>query len=220
MKLHWSPRSPFVRKVMIVLRETGLIDQVTCVRSIVAMASDPNLDVLKDNPLGKIPVLITDDGTFFDSKVICEYLDEKSNCNLFPRAFSERMAVLRLQALCDGLTDILLLWRNELNHPNGAWPAVCHSYEAKVKAVMTRLESDIHSIASTPFNIGHIALVCALGQLDFRWKGSQWEVNFPETFQFYSSLLNRPSIQNSPIVDDGNMPVNTPHSLSFAQESH
>ena len=61
MKLHWSPRSPYVRKVMIVAHETGLADRLERVRSVVAM-SKPNLDVMRDNPLGKIPTLVTDDG--------------------------------------------------------------------------------------------------------------------------------------------------------------
>jgi glutathione S-transferase len=61
VKLHWSPRSPYVRKVMIVAHETGLVDRLERVRSVVAM-SKPNRDVMRDNPLGKIPTLITDEG--------------------------------------------------------------------------------------------------------------------------------------------------------------
>lgn len=220
MKLHWSPRSPFVRKVMIVLHETGLIDQVECVRSVVSMSSPPNLDVLQDNPLGKIPVLVTDEGALFDSRVICEYLNAKSKVKLIPEEYSERLDGLRLQALADGMTDILLLWRNELNHPNGHWDQVCQSYELKIKAVMMSLESNAEKISATEFNIGHVALVCALGQLDFRWKGSQWEECHPKLYQLYQNLLTRPSIQNNQIVDDGNLLSNKPHALSFIKEIH
>ena len=75
MKLHWSPRSPFVRKVMIAAHETGLVDRLTCVRTVVAMTA-PNATLLPDNPLSKIPTLVLDDGsTLYDSGVICEYLD-------------------------------------------------------------------------------------------------------------------------------------------------
>src|SRR3546814_15919853 len=92
MKLHWSPRSPFVRKVMITLHEAGLVERVELVRSVVAFAAAPNPEVLADNPLGKIPALILDDGTaLFDSRVICEFLDGlHDRARLFPAAGPER----------------------------------------------------------------------------------------------------------------------------------
>ena len=75
MKLHWSPRSPFVRKVMILLHETGLTDRVETVRSVVAM-HQTNPELMRDNPLNKLPTLVLDDGSaLFDSPVVCEYLD-------------------------------------------------------------------------------------------------------------------------------------------------
>ena len=75
VKLHWSPRSPFVRKVMIAAHELGVADRLETVRTVVAM-SEPNLELLADNPLGKIPTLVLDDGTaLYDSLTICEYLD-------------------------------------------------------------------------------------------------------------------------------------------------
>jgi glutathione S-transferase len=73
MKLHWSPRSPFVRKVMVFAHETGLVNRLTCVRTVVAMKA-PNEALLPDNPLSKIPTLLLDDGSpLYDSGVICEY---------------------------------------------------------------------------------------------------------------------------------------------------
>jgi glutathione S-transferase len=62
MKLHWSPRSPFVRKVMIVAHERGLIDRLNCVRTVAAMTT-PHTELMRDNPLSKIPTLVLDDGT-------------------------------------------------------------------------------------------------------------------------------------------------------------
>src|SRR6516162_4403611 len=74
MKLHWSPRSPFVRKVMIVAHERGLIDRLNCVRTVAAMTT-PHAELMRDNPLWKIPTLALDDGrALYDSPVICEYL--------------------------------------------------------------------------------------------------------------------------------------------------
>src|SRR5215467_13809095 len=103
MKLHWSPRSPFVRKVMIVAHELGLADRIDCVRTVVATAR-PHLPLMEENPLSKIPTLVLDDGTvLYDSRVICEYLDGLHHARrLVPQDFSERRTALRRQALGDG----------------------------------------------------------------------------------------------------------------------
>ena len=75
MKLHWSPRSPFVRKVMIAAHEAGVAARIDCVRS-VAASTRPHPELMRDNPLSKIPTLVCDDGVvLYDSRVICEYLD-------------------------------------------------------------------------------------------------------------------------------------------------
>src|SRR6476620_2299768 len=113
MKLHWSPRSPFVRKVMVFAHETALVDRLNCVRTVVAMKA-PNAALLPDNPLSKIPTLVLDDGTaLYDSGVICEYLDTlHAGPFLFPAQGPARWTALRRQALGDGLLDFLLLWRH------------------------------------------------------------------------------------------------------------
>ena len=118
MKLHWSPRSPYVRKVMMVAHETGLAGRLELVRSVVAM-SKPNRDVLRDNPLGRIPTLVTDDGTIlFDSIVICEYLDSlHAGPKLFPPSGPGRWQALRWHALGDGMLDTLIIFRNEREQP-------------------------------------------------------------------------------------------------------
>ena len=84
MKLHWSPKSPYVRKVMICAHELGLVPKLELVRSVAAMLK-PNPAIMADNPLSKIPTLVREDGTtLFDSIVICEYLNELADGTLFP----------------------------------------------------------------------------------------------------------------------------------------
>src|SRR5215831_13441620 len=114
MKLHWSPRSPFVRKVMIVAHERGLVDRLTCARTVAAMTT-PHPELMRDNPLSKIPTLVLDDGTaLYDSPVICEYLDAlDGKPQLFPPDGKRRILALRRQALGDGYLDLLVLTRNE-----------------------------------------------------------------------------------------------------------
>ncbi|WEX08718.1 glutathione S-transferase [Chelativorans sp. AA-79] len=204
MKLHWSPRSPFVRKVMIVLHETGLQNQVECVRSVVAFAGTPNEAVLADNPLGKIPTLVLDDGgALFDSRVICEYLDGlHDGPRLFPNAGPERFRQLRWMALADGLTDILLLWRTERTRPDSAWDVLLSAFERKTRACFERLEAEAGEITTAPFGIGHAAIICALGQMDFRFQGSRWESAFPRLAAWYAEATSRPSVAATAVVDD------------------
>src|SRR3990167_7360243 len=114
MKLHWSPKSPYVRKVMASAMVLGLDGRIERMRSVAAMLK-PNQQLMQDNPLSKIPTLVLADGTvLFDSAVICEYLDELAGGGLlFPRESTARWQALRWQAFGDGLLDALILWRNE-----------------------------------------------------------------------------------------------------------
>ena len=111
MKLHWSPRSPFVRKVMICAHELDLAGRIDKVRTMVRM-TEPNAALLADNPLSKIPTLVLDDGTtIFDSLTICEYLDHLAGGGkLFPRDPNSRFLALTRHALANGLLDMLILW--------------------------------------------------------------------------------------------------------------
>lgn len=222
MKLHWSPRSPFVRKVNIVLEECGLADKVERMRSVAVFAAPPNPEILKDNPLGKIPVLITDEGeNLFDSRVICEYLITLAGRDdLLPMAQPARIKQLRWQALGDGLTDILLLWRTERARDEHADPVILAAFETKTRAALDTLEAEATDLAQTPVGIGHISVVCALGQLDFRYAGCGWQAALPGLAAWYASIKTRPSVSGTAVVDDGGAPAgpadNTP---AFTYES-
>ena len=144
MKLHWSPRSPFVRKVMIVAHERGLTERITCVRT-VAASTKPHAELMADNPLSKIPTLVLDDGAaLYDSPVICEYLDALHGAaRLFPVQPKARLEALRRQALGDGFLDLLVLLRDERlrPHPSAAHLASAAERRAAVLAVAARSES-------------------------------------------------------------------------------
>jgi glutathione S-transferase len=203
MKLLWSPRSPYVRKVMIVLHETGQVDQVTLHRALVALQLPPNPDVMPANPLGKIPTLITEDGNcLFDSRVIAEFLDMRAGTNLFPEDPTQRIAHLRWQSLADGLTDILLLWRTELTRPSLPWPEVVSGWQAKVRAAMSTLETEADKLAQGSFGIGQISVLCALGQLDFRWQDCNWREHFPKLAALEATWSDRPSAKQTALPPD------------------
>ena len=108
MILRTSPPSPFGRKVLLAASLLGLSDEITIEK---ADPSDDNDTLRGQNPVGKIPILILDDGTtLFDSRVILEYLDHRAGGGkIIPREPKARFAALRLQALADGITDASLL---------------------------------------------------------------------------------------------------------------
>lgn len=205
MKLLWSPRSPFVRKVMICLKETGTEQRVECVRAAVMLAAAPNPEVLAVNPLGKIPVLVLDDATsLFDSRVICEYIHTLSeDSRLIPADTAARIECLRWQALGDGLLDVLLLWRTEVSRGAGAHRDMCIGFEAKVRATLATLENEVPLLTERPFAVGHAAIVCALGQIDFRYAECGWKAAHPALAVWYRDLLLRPSVAETSIKDDG-----------------
>jgi glutathione S-transferase len=178
MILRSSPPSPFGRKVKLALAILGLSDRITIV------AADLNTDVeLKvQNPLGKIPVLVLDDGrTLFDSRVILEYLDHLAGGGrILPREPDPRFAALRLQALCDGIMDASILQIYEARYRP---EAVRHQpwldmQAGKVTRGLAALEADSPGLDETP-HVGQIALACALGYRDLRFK-DDWRGSYPK----------------------------------------
>jgi glutathione S-transferase len=203
MKLHWSPRSPFVRKVMIAAHEMGVADRFDKVRSVAAMTT-PHVELMRDNPLSKIPTMVLDDGTpMFDSRVICEYLDTlHSGHKLFPASGTERFAALRRQALGDGMLDMLILWRVERERGEHKSEVFIASFTARKNACLALLEQESDAIAAAPFSIGHVAIGCALGYLDFRFAMHPWRETHPKTAAWHATFNARPSVQANAVVDD------------------
>jgi len=195
MKLHWSPRSPFVRKVMMFAHEVGLADRIECVRSVVAMKS-PNADLMRDNPLSKLPTLVID-GTraLFDSVVICEYLDSLHGSRpLFPVEEDERLRALRWHALGDGLLDLLILWRNERERPpTQQSPELLAAFRRKFNATLELINREAVELGASPFGVGHIAIGCALGYIDFRFGDLLWRDAHAESARWFAEFAKRPS---------------------------
>lgn len=206
MKLHWSPRSPFVRKVVIVLQETGLLARVEMIRSVAALAT-PNPVLMRDNPLSQIPALVLDGGeTLYDSPVICEYLDcLHDGPRLFPAAGPRRWVALRRQALADGVLAILLLWRQERLKPEAQrTPAWLAAYQVKVFAALDQLEREAPAMADEfeCFDIGHISIGCMLSYLDYRFPDLDWRQERPGLADWHGRFCARPSALASVPDDD------------------
>lgn len=178
MVLRSAPPSPFGRKIQIALSVLGVAD----VKVEPTDTMDPRDPVREQNPLGKIPVLIVEDGTaYYDSRVILEYLDDRAGGGkIIPRDARQRFAALRLQALSDGILDASILtvyegrWRAPERH-EAKWL----EYQAdKIKRALAVLEAAPPALASERPDVGQIALACALGYRDFRFGGS-WRGDHP-----------------------------------------
>lgn len=204
MKLHWSPRSPYVRKVMIFAHEIGVANEIDCVRTVVSMFK-PAEELFVDNPLNKLPTLVLDDGTaLFDSRVICEYLDTRhSGPKLFPANNDQRFLALRNQALGDGLLDVSMMRLTERLKPEERRSeAIIASNERKSAAAVDRLEADMELLADRPLDIGHIAIGTALGYLDFRFGDDNWRDGRPKLAAWHDEFNQRASVVAVPVEDD------------------
>jgi glutathione S-transferase len=203
MKLHWSPRSPYVRKVMIVAHELGLADRIETVRTVVG-GTTPHAELMRENPLGKIPTLVLADGTvLYDSPVICEYLDTlHDGPKLFP-AWPERLMSLRRLALGDGMLDIALAWVGERFRPadKQSEPHIV-LWEGKLRACVKALESEAPALAAGTLTIDHIGIGVALSYLDFRLGDLRWRDGYPSLAAWHATFAARPSVAATPVVDD------------------
>ena len=194
MKLRYAATSPYVRKVTVLLHETGQFGDVELVPTNVW---DPATDVAGDNPLGKVPALILDDGTvLFDSPVICEYLDAQHDGEtLLPAPGPERWAALRLQALADGGLDALLLRRmeglRETAQQSETW--IAHQVHA-VDRIFDALEREAATL-NDALTIGTITVGCLLGYRDFRFGADGWRNRWPKLAAWYETFAQRPSMQ-------------------------
>ncbi len=203
MLLHWSPRSPYVRKVMIAAHEMGLQDRLHCVRTVVG-GTTPHLELMKENPLGKIPTLVLGDGTIiYDSPVVCEYIDTlHDGPKLFPVG-SERITALRRLALGDGMLDIALALLSERFRPaeRQSQPHM-DLWVGKLKACIPALEAEAEALGAGPFTIGHIGIGIALAYLDFRFGGLNWHDGHPKLTAWHAGFNARPSVAANLPVDD------------------
>jgi glutathione S-transferase len=194
MQLHWSPKSPYVRKVMVCAHELGVVERLELMRSVAAMLK-PNARLMQDNPLSKIPTLVLENGfALFDSAVICEYLNDLVDGPLFPGHGADKWQALRWHAFGDGLLDALILWRNERER-EVPLPALTAAFDLKTRASLRQLDDEAQALNETPFSIGHVTVGCALGYLDYRFDALGWRSVAPRLADWYAETRERPSFQ-------------------------
>ena len=179
MILRSSPASPFGRKVRIAASLLGLADKLD-VRE--TDLNDPADSIRVQNPVGKIPTLVLDDGdVLYDSPVILDYLDHVAGGGrIIPREPKARFAALRLQALCDGILDasLLLVYEGRYRPAEMKVQSWVDRQADKVTRGLTALEQAPPALAAVP-DVGQITLACALGYRDFRFSGT-WRDGHPK----------------------------------------
>lgn len=187
MILRSSPFSPFGRKVKIAMHHLGLADRIEVV---MADTADPADSLRGQNPLGKIPVLILENGeTLFDSRVILEYLDHLAGGGIILPAGEARFPVLRLQAIADGVMDasILQVYERRMRPAERQHPEWTTYQADKVARALAILEAA--PPARDRVDVGTIALACALGYLDLRFPGT-WRDAHPALVRWLDAFEN------------------------------
>lgn len=198
MKLITSLTSPFGRKVRVALAEKRL----DCPLQIDIPWNDDTA-VPQYNPLGKIPVLLMDDGsTLFDSRVIVEYLDNLSPVGrLLPTNARDHIQVKRWEALADGVSDaaaaIFIERRRAAEQQSQDW---IQRQQLKIDRGLEALAEELGDAPwcmNDSYTLADIATGCTLGYLAFRFPENDWHQRYPNLGRLYDKLMLRPSFADT-----------------------
>ena len=195
MKLISSMASPFVRKVRVVLHETGQTGDVEEI-PVATTAINTAMEARAANPTGKIPALVLDDaGAIYDSRVITRYLDDRAGAGLYPQDGIWRL--LTLEATADGLLEaaVLMVYESRLRPEAQQSPDWVEAQWGKVCGALDALNSDWIDDLNGPLTIGQIAVGCALGYLDFRHDARGWRDGRDALAAWFEGFAERPSMQ-------------------------
>lgn len=198
MRLYHSPTSPYVRKVMILLKETGQEADITLVPA-TGTPVDPGTMPVAQNPLGKIPALERGDGsTLYDSRVICRYLDERAGGRLYPAA-PRLWDTLTLEATADGILDaaILMVYETRIRPEDKRFAPWVEGQWAKIERAVAALNARWMSHLEGPLEMGQIAVACALGYVDFRHDARDWRGANSALADWFSRFSERESFQDT-----------------------
>jgi glutathione S-transferase len=193
-----------VRKVMVCAHELGIAGRIEKEYTLVSLRQ-VNAQMLRVNPVGRIPALVTDDGSvLYDSVVICEYLDVTyGDGALFPCVAPARWDALRRHALADALLETLVLWRDETSRPPAQQSHDIHeAFQRKVSSALEAAEQQAERPGASVPDIGDITLGVALAYLDFRYATLPWRDRHPRLAHAYAQFGERPSMQATVPYDE------------------
>ena len=196
MRLYFSPTSPYVRKVMVLLHETGQIGDVELVAGS-GNPVDPAGAPLDANPLGKVPALERPDGpALYDSRVICRYLDDRAASGLYPEG-ARLWDTLTVEATGDGILDaaLLMVYEGRIRPEELRYGPWVEGQWAKVDRALDALETRWVAHLQGPLDAGQIAVGCALGYLDFRHHVRDWRNGRPRLAGWFAGFDARASMR-------------------------
>ncbi|NMX63499.1 glutathione S-transferase family protein [Pseudomonas sp. WS 5079] len=197
MTLFHNPASPFVRKVLVLLHETGQQERVA-LETVLVTPVNPITALNEGNPLGKIPALrLADGNVLHDSRVILDYFDHQHVGNpLIPRDGSARWRRLTLASTADGIMDAAVLVRYEtaLRPADKHWDSWLQEQRNKIRRALAELEQDAIAELASYFDIAAISVACALAYLDFRHPDLRWRSSNPKLATWYAEVSQRPSM--------------------------
>lgn len=196
MKLFDNGASPFCRKVRVVLHETGQRDAVELIHATGNPIAPSDETPTAQNPLGKIPTLLRDDGSaIYDSRVICRFLNDHCGGALYPPA--RIWETLTLEATGDGLMDaaVLMVYETRFRPAERRFPEWVEGQWDKIERALIALESRWMSHLNGPLDIGQIAVGCALGYLDFRHSDRDWRNGHATLADWAAEFSLRPSMK-------------------------
>lgn len=204
MKLLTSLTSPYGRKIRVVLAEKHIDYELIMVQT-----NDPNNGLSLINPLGKVPVLLLDDGqALYDSPVIAEHLDDVSPVGrLIPKDHRQGIRVKLMEALADGITDaavlVILERRRPAKQQSSEWITKQTAKITQGLAALSKELNDQKWMMSTRFSLADISVGCTLGFLDFRLPDLDWRAQHPNLADFLIRLAKeKPSFTDTaPPVD-------------------
>ncbi len=197
MKILYGSSSPYSAKVRMAARFLDLDAESVLVQT----EQLPEI-LIGNNPLGKIPVILEEDGAaVYDSRAIMQYLNRKAAGKLFPRNAAKRTEAEVLEALCDGITDCLLaiVYERRFHPPEKVHEAWIERQWQKVVRGLDHLDRNVPKTGKT-LHGGHFALAAMLGYLDLRFPGEwekgrtklrKWPAKFEKFFADYRELKPR-----------------------------
>lgn len=199
LKLFYSDRSPYVRKVMVTLHEVNLAEsvEIVCVRTNPLGVVNDLVDV---SPLGKIPTLVLQDGTtIFDSRVICSYLNTIGKSDLYLAKENLKWSIKTAEANFDGVLDAALLMVYELRfrskkYQNDEW---LENLWLKIERTLDFYNNRPSEIRGDKLNMGQISLGCALGYLDYRHSNRNWRSKNPYLRDWFADFSERVSMRTT-----------------------
>lgn len=196
MRLFSSPTTPFGRKAAVTMIETGLAGRVEVV-AVSGTPLDPGSMPLAQNPLGKIPALALDDGrAIYDSRVICRYFDDLAGAGLYGKG-QQLWDVLTLEATAHGITEaaLLMAYEGRLRPEELRFAPWVEGQWQKIARTLDAVESLWMDLLEGPLTVGHIAMGCALGYLDFRHYARGWREGHPRLSAWEAAFAARPAMQ-------------------------